>query len=162
MPASKRAEGAPEAPGLRLNALSPAPGSTRNRRRLGRGPGSGSGKTAGRGHKGFWSRSGSSMKAGFEGGQMPLHRRLPKRGFNNVFRTEYSIVNVDQIEARFEKGAVVDPEALAGSRLLRRRRDPVKVLGRGEITKPVQVKAHKVSEAARKKIEAAGGRIELL
>ncbi len=147
---------------LRLNALSPARGSTRNRRRLGRGPGSGSGKTAGRGHKGFWSRSGSSMKAGFEGGQMPLHRRLPKRGFTNIFRKEYSVVNLDQIDSRFEKDAVVDPETLVGSRLVRRRRDPIKILGRGEITKPVQVKVHRVSESARKKIEAAGGRIELL
>jgi large subunit ribosomal protein L15 len=102
------------------------------------------------------------MKAGFEGGQMPLHRRLPKRGFTNPFRVEYSVVNLDQIDSRFGKDAVVDPASLAGSRLVRRRKDPIKILGRGEITKPVQVKAHKVSGSARKKIEAAGGRIELL
>jgi len=102
------------------------------------------------------------MKAGFEGGQMPLHRRLPKRGFTNIFRKEYSVVNLDQIDSRFEKDAVVAPETLVGSRLVRRRRDPIKILGRGEITKPVQVRVHRVSDSARKKIEAAGGRIELL
>ena len=150
------------APRLSLNTLSPARGSTRSRKRLGRGPGSGQGKTAGRGHKGFWSRSGSSMQAGFEGGQMPLHRRVPKRGFKNIFRQEFSVVNVDQLEARFDGSAPIDPEALAGSRLIRRRRDPVKVLGRGEVTKPLQLKVHRVSAVARKKIEAAGGKIELL
>lgn len=162
MPSKARKPEASETRGLRLNALAPARGATRQRRRLGRGPGSGRGKTAGRGNKGFWSRSGSSLKAGFEGGQMPLHRRLPKRGFTNIFRKEYSVVNLDQIEARFEKGAVVDPASLAGTRLVRRRKDPVKILARGEITKAVQVKVHKVSGAARKKIEAAGGKVELL
>ena len=147
---------------LRLNTLSPKSGSTQNRKRLGRGPGSGQGKTAGRGHKGFWSRSGSSMNAGFEGGQMPLHRRIPKRGFTNIFRKEYAVVNVDQLEARFEKGAMVDPAALLAFRLVRGKREKIKVLGRGEITKGVHVRAHKVSVEAKKKIEAAGGKVELL
>jgi len=153
-------EGAPR--GLKLNSLRPAAGSTRNRKRVGRGPGSGNGKTAGRGHKGFWSRSGSSMNPGFEGGQMPLHRRVPKRGFTNIFHKEYSVVNLDQLEARFEKDATVDPQALTASRLVRRKKDSIKILGRGELTKALQVKAHRVSAAARKKIEAAGGKIELL
>jgi large subunit ribosomal protein L15 len=102
------------------------------------------------------------MMAGFEGGQMPLHRRLPKRGFTNIFRKEFSVVNLDQLEARFEKDTVVDPPTLVASKLVRRARDEVKILGRGEITKPLQVKAHRVSATARKKIEAAGGKIELL
>ena len=147
---------------LRLNNLSPAPGSRRNRLRVGRGPGSGRGKTAGRGSKGFWSRSGASMRAGFEGGQMPLHRRLPKRGFTNIFRKEYSVVNLDQLEARFDKEALVDPAALIASSLVRKAKSSIKILGRGEITKPLQVKAHRVSATARKKIEAVGGKIELL
>ena len=147
---------------LKLNNLSPAPGSTRNRRRIGRGPGSGRGKTAGRGSNGYWSRSGSSRKPGFEGGQMPLHRRLPKRGFTNIFRKEFSVVNLDQLEERFDKDAVVDPSILVKARLVRRKKDAVKILGRGEITKPIQVKAHRISATARKKIEAAGGKIELL
>ena len=146
---------------LKLNTLSPAPGSVRDRKRLGRGPGSGQGKTAGRGSKGFWSRSGSSMNAGFEGGQMPLHRRVPKRGFTNIFRKVYAVVNLDQLESRFEEGAVVDPGSLRGCRLAQGR-DPIVVLARGEITKPLTVKVHRVSEAARKKIEAAGGKVELL
>jgi large subunit ribosomal protein L15 len=102
------------------------------------------------------------MMAGFEGGQMPLHRRLPKRGFTNIFRKEFSVVNLDQLEARFEKDTVVDPPTLVASKLVRRARDEVKILGRGEITKPLQVKAHRVSATARKKIEAAGGKIDLL
>ena len=104
---------------IALNNLSPARGSTKDRKRIGRGPGSGTGKTAGRGSKGFWSRSGSSMKSGFEGGQMPLHRRLPKRGFKNIFRVEFPVVNVDQLEERFEKDAVVDLAALQASRLFK-------------------------------------------
>ena len=147
---------------LRLNALSPAKGSTHSDKRIGRGPGSGHGKTAGRGNKGFWSRSGSSMNAGFEGGQMPLHRRVPKRGFTNIFRREFAIVNVDQLEARFEKGATVDPAALRAIRLVQGRSIDVKILGRGEIKKGLTVKVHAVSADAKKKIEAAGGRVELL
>jgi len=147
---------------LRLNTLSPAKGATHSRKRLGRGPGSGQGKTAGRGNKGFWSRSGSSQKRGFEGGQMPLHRRVPKRGFTNIFREEYEIVNVDQLEARFDKGALVDPAALRSIRLVRRATGKVKVLGRGEITRALTVKVHRASAEAKKKIEAAGGKVELL
>ena len=147
---------------LRLNTLSPSRGSTHSRKRLGRGPGSGQGKTAGRGNKGFWSRSGSSQKRGFEGGQMPLHRRIPKRGFTNIFREEFQIVNVDQLEERFEKGAVVDPAALRAIRLVRPPTGKVKVLGRGEITRPLTVKVHRASAEAIKKIEAAGGKVELL
>jgi large subunit ribosomal protein L15 len=147
---------------LKLNNLAPAPGSTRSRKRVGRGPGSGHGKTAGRGNKGFWSRSGSSMKRGFEGGQMPLHRRIPKRGFTNIFRTEYAVVNVDQIESRFEAGAVVDPDALRARRLVSRSRMPVKLLARGGVTKALTVRVHRASAEARKKIEAAGGKVELL
>lgn len=147
---------------LRLNTIAPAKGSTKNRKRLGRGPGSGQGKTAGRGNKGFWSRSGSSQKRGFEGGQMPLHRRVPKRGFTNIFREEYLVVNVDDLEARFEKGATIDPESLRKSRLVRKAQGKVKLLGRGEVTRALTVKVHATSADARKKIEAAGGKVELL
>jgi len=148
---------------ITLNTISPARGSNRNRKRVGRGPGSGNGKTAGRGNKGFWSRSGSSMKSGFEGGQMPLHRRLPKRGFTNIFKVELAVVNIDQLEAKFDKDAVVDLEALRAKRIVRGANLPgVKVLARGEITKPLTIKANKISEGARKKIEAAGGKVELL
>jgi len=148
---------------IALNGLSPAPGSNRKRKRIGRGPGSGHGKTACRGNKGFWSRSGSSMNAGFEGGQMPLHRRLPKRGFTNIFRVELAVVNVDQLEARFEKGSVVDLDSLKARRLVRGANSPgVKILARGEITKAMTVKVNRVSEEARKKIEGAGGKVELL
>lgn len=147
---------------LKLNALPPSCGSTKNRKRLGRGPGSGQGKTAGRGNKGFWSRSGASMNAGFEGGQMPLHRRLPKRGFTNIFRIDYAVVNVEQLEKVFDKGAVVDPAALRASRLVRGASEPVKILARGDIRKALTVKVHRISAEARKKIEAAGGKVELL
>jgi len=147
---------------LKLNNLSPSKGSVRNRKRIGRGPGSGQGKTAGRGSKGFWSRSGSSMNSGFEGGQMPLHRRVPKRGFTNIFKKEFWVVNLDQIEKRYETGAVVDPESLRACRLVRGARDGVKLLARGEVTKALHVKVHRISVEARKKIEAAGGKVELL
>jgi large subunit ribosomal protein L15 len=102
------------------------------------------------------------MKRGFEGGQMPLHRRIPKRGFTNIFRTEYAVVNVDQIESRFEAGAVVDPDALRARRLVSRSRMPVKLLARGGVTKALTVRVHRASAEARKKIEAAGGKVELL
>ena len=147
---------------LRLNTLAPAKGATKNRKRLGRGPGSGQGKTAGRGNKGFWSRSGSSQKRGFEGGQMPLHRRVPKRGFTNIFREEYLVVNVDDLEARFDKGALVDPDALRASRLVRKAQGKIKLLARGEVTRALTVKVHRASAEAKKKIEAAGGKVELL
>jgi large subunit ribosomal protein L15 len=141
---------------MKLHDLSPAHGSKKSRKRVGRGPGSGLGKTAGRGHKGGQSRSGHSARPGFEGGQMPLIRRVPKRGFHNLFRVEYSVVNVSQLAAL---GAAVDPEVLLERGLVHRGR-PVKVLGNGEIQSAVTVTAHKFSRAAREKIEAAGGRCE--
>jgi large subunit ribosomal protein L15 len=145
-----------------LSKLKPAHGSKQNKKRVGRGPGSGNGKTAGRGHKGAQSRSGYSFKRGFEGGQMPLHRRLPKRGFNNIFRTEYAVVNLDQLEAEFEQGATVTPETLREVGLIRGTRLPIKVLGRGEVTKALVVQAHKFSGKAAEKLAAAGGSTEAL
>ncbi len=141
---------------MKLHELSPAPGSKRNRKRVGRGPGSGTGKTAGRGHKGQKSRSGYSRRAGFEGGQMPLIRRVPKRGFTNIFRTEYSVINVGDLEA-FE--GPVNPASLLAKGKVRKGRK-VKILGNGELTKAVTVQAHKFSTGARQKIEAAGGTCE--
>lgn len=142
-----------------LSNLSPYPGSTKQRKRLGRGHGSGHGKTAGRGHKGFKARSGSGVKPGFEGGQMPLQRRIPKRGFNNVFRTDIAIVNVHDLE-RFEDGAVVSLETLIQKGLVGRKYTAVKLLGNGDLHKKVTVKVDKLSESARTKIESAGGTIE--
>lgn len=141
---------------MKLHELSPAPGSRRTRKRVGRGPGSGLGKTAGRGHKGQKSRGGYSRRAGFEGGQMPLVRRVPKRGFTNVFRTEYTVVNLDALEGL---EGTVDPQVLRDRGLVRKGR-PVKVLGRGEVSKALVVRAHRFSAKARSKIEAAGGTCE--
>ena len=141
---------------MKLHDLSPAKGSTQSRKRVGRGPGSGLGKTAGRGHKGQGSRAGSRMVPGFEGGQMPLIRRVPKRGFNNVFRVEYSVVNLDQLA---DLGGEVTPELLREKGIVRGSK-PVKVLGDGEVKKAIRVVAHKFSKSARAKIEAAGGRCE--
>jgi large subunit ribosomal protein L15 len=147
---------------MKLNDLSPAPGSKHSRKRAGRGPGSGLGKTAGRGEKGQKSRSGYSRRIGFEGGQMPLIRRVPKRGFNNdIFRTEYAVINVSDLAAREDLGDKVDPESLAAHGLVRRGR-PVKVLGDGEIGRAMTIAAHKFSKSARAKIEAAGGTCEEL
>ena len=129
------------------------------KKRIGRGQGSGNGKTAGRGHKGAKSRSGFHYKRGFEGGQMPLHRRVPKRGFHNPFRVEYEVVNLDTIEARFDAGTVVTPELLREHRLVQSADKPVKVLGRGEIAKKLTVRAHKFSGKAAEKIAAAGGAV---
>ena len=143
-----------------LSNLKPAKGAKQNRKRVGRGPGSGNGKTAGRGNKGAQSRSGYSFKRGFEGGQMPLHRRLPKRGFNNIFRTEYAVVNLDQLEASFDAGATVTLDALRTAGLVHSKRTPVKVLGRGEVTKALVVQAHKFSGKAVEKLAAAGGKAE--
>ena len=140
-----------------LSNLKPAQGAKQYKKRVGRGPGSGNGKTAGRGHKGAQSRSGYSYKRGFEGGQMPLHRRVPKRGFNNIFRIEYAVVNLDQLEAQFEAGATVSPETLREAGLIRGKRLPIKVLGRGEMTKALTVQAHKFSGKAAEKLAAAGG-----
>ena len=144
---------------LDLSNLSPAPGSRKQRKRLGRGHGSGHGKTSGRGHKGFKARSGSGIKPGFEGGQMPLHRRLPKRGFHNIFKKQFSIVNVSDLD-RFEDGSTIDRAFLVENGLIAKNSELVKVLGNGEITKKLTVSVDKVSSSALKKIEAAGGKIE--
>jgi large subunit ribosomal protein L15 len=145
---------------LGVHDLRPSPGSTHYRKRLGRGPGSGHGKTAGRGNKGQKSRSGYRHQRGFEGGQMPLHRRVPKRGFTNIFRVEYDIVNLSDLD-RFEAGQAVTPETLHGARLARKTRR-IKILGDGEIGKALTVSAHKFSASAQAKIEAAGGRCEVI
>jgi large subunit ribosomal protein L15 len=146
---------------MNLHELKPAAGSRKKRKRVGRGPGSGTGKTAGRGHNGQKSRSGYSAKRGFEGGQMPLHRRLPKRGFKNIFRTEYRIVNVHALN-RFEKGTELTPELMMEAGLLRKGKDGVKILGNGELKVSLTVKAHKFTKTAVEKIEAAGGKAEVL
>src|SRR5215510_4779962 len=143
-----------------LHDLSPASGATHSRKRVGRGPGSGHGKTAGRGSKGQKSRTGYRHLRGFEGGQMPLHRRIPKRGFTNIFRVEYDIVNLSDLD-RFEAGTAVTPESLVEKRLARASR-PVKILGGGEIAKALNVSAHKFSAGAKARIEAAGGRCEVI
>ena len=144
-----------------LSNLKPPKGANRNRKRVGRGPGSGLGKTAGRGSKGAQSRAGYKQKRGFEGGQMPLHRRLPKRGFHNPFRVEYAVVNLDDLSARFAAGAVVTPDELRAARLVTTKQ-PIKVLARGEIAVALTVKAHKFSGKAAEKIAAAGGSVETL
>ena len=145
-----------------LSNLKPAQGAKRTRKRVGRGEGSGSGVTAGRGHKGAKSRSGFKFKRGFEGGQMPLHRRIPKRGFHNEFRTEYAVVNLDTLADRFDAGAVITPELLRERGLIRSSRQPIKVLARGDISKKLTVRAHKFSGKAAEKIAAAGGAVEVL
>lgn len=144
---------------LTLSNLSPNPGSNRPRKRIGRGPGSGHGKTATRGHKGFKARSGGGVKVGFEGGQMPLQRRIPKRGFNNPFRLEYGVVNVAALD-RFEAGTRIDRQALVDAGLVAKKCNLIKLLGDGELSKSLTVVVDKMSETARRKIEAAGGKIE--
>ena len=146
---------------MKLHELHPAEGSTTAPKRLGRGTGSGLGKTSGKGHKGAKARSGGGKRPGFEGGQMPLYRRVPKRGFNNVFGTEYAEVNVERLEA-FEDGAVVDAKALLEARIIRKELDGVKVLGGGELTKKLTVKAAKFTASAKEKIEAVGGKAEVI
>jgi large subunit ribosomal protein L15 len=145
-----------------LNNLKPAEGSKKKHFRVGRGQGSGNGKTAGRGHKGAQSRSGFKFKRGFEGGQMPLHRRVPKRGFNNIFRVEYAVVNVDRIAEVFDAGAQVTPELLHQKGLVPGGDIKVKVLARGDVAKALTIKAHKFSGKAAEKIAAAGGTTEVL
>ena len=147
---------------MKLHELAPAAGSTKDAWRKGRGAGSGNGKTAGKGHKGQNARSGGGVRPGFEGGQIPLSRRLPKRGFNNVFAKNYVIVNVETINNAFEDGAVVNAETLVAAGVLNKKLDGVKVLGRGEITKKVTVQAKKISDSAKAKIEAAGGTCEVV
>ena len=144
---------------MKLHELSPAYGSAKASYRKGRGAGSGNGKTAGKGHKGQNARSGGGVRVGFEGGQLPLYRKLPKRGFKNRFAVNYAIVNVEALNT-FENGAVVDLEALKAAKLVRKELDGVKILGNGELTKKITVKATVFSATAKEKIEAAGGKIE--
>jgi large subunit ribosomal protein L15 len=149
---------------MRLEDLRPAKGSTKKRKRRGRGPSSGSGKTSGRGHKGLKARSGGGARPGFEGGQMPLYRRLPKRGFLPYGgKTEFAVVNVKDLSARFAAGSVVDPDGLVEAGLIKKSgRRAVKVLGDGDVAHALTVKAHRVSESAKQKLEAAGGSVEVL
>ena len=144
-----------------LSNLKPSEGSKKNKKRVGRGHGTGQGVQAGRGHKGAQSRSGYSFKRGFEGGQMPLHRRIPKRGFHNPFRVEFEVVNLDTLAERFEAGTVITPESLVAAGLITGN-SPVKVLARGDVSKALTVKAHKFSGKAAEKIAAAGGQTEAL
>ncbi len=146
---------------MKLQDLQPSVGSTRPAYRKGRGAGSGNGKTAGRGHKGQWARSGGGVRPGFEGGQMPLARRLPKRGFTNIFGTTYAPVNVDALN-RFEDGTEVTTELLIETGVISKALDGVKILGNGEITKKLTVKAAAFSASAKQKIEAAGGKAEVI
>ncbi len=144
-----------------LNKIKVPAGATHKKKRVGRGPGSGLGKTAGRGNKGQKSRSGYSRLRGFEGGQMPLHRRLPKRGFTNIFKKEWAEVKLADLESLFEAGATVTPEELVAAGVVRKR-DAVVILGQGELKKPLTVRAHRFSASARQKIETAGGKAELI
>ena len=145
-----------------LSNLKPPKGAKHAKKRIGRGQGSGNGKTAGRGHKGAKSRSGFKFKRGFEGGQMPLHRRVPKRGFHNPFRVEYDVVNLDTLAARFEPGSVVTPELLRERGLVAGGARPVKVLARGDVDRALTIRAHKFSGKAAEKIAAAGGSAETI
>ncbi len=148
---------------MKLHQLAPAEGSKKEHFRVGRGHGSGNGKTAGKGHKGQNARSGGGVRPGFEGGQMPLYRRLPKRGFNNYnFETKYAVVNLSDLNRKFEDGAVVDTEALIASGLVNKVYDGIKVLGDGEIEKKLTVKAAAFSQSAKEKLEAAGGKAEVM
>ena len=146
---------------MKLHELSPAPGSVRDVKRIGRGHGSGQGKTAGKGHKGQKARAGRGMQIGFEGGQMPLQRRIPKRGFNNVFATPYTIINLAALN-RFEDGATVDVEALLKAGVIKSAPNGVKVLGNGKLEKALTVQVAAFSESAKAKIEAAGGKAEVI
>ena len=146
---------------MKLYELSPAAGSVKDVKRIGRGHGSGNGKTAGKGHKGQNARSGGGVRPGFEGGQMPMTRRIPKRGFNNIFATKYSVVNVSDLD-QFVDGTVVDADLLKASGLIRKTNDGVKILGNGELTKNLTVKAAAFSASAKEKIEKAGGKAEVI
>ncbi|MCD6585516.1 MAG: 50S ribosomal protein L15 [Desulfobacteraceae bacterium] len=146
---------------MKLNELSPAEGSRSSRKRLGRGVGSGLGKTAGRGSKGHRSRSGGGVRPGFEGGQMPIHRRLPKRGFCNIFKKKIVILNIGDLK-RFESGAIVDEEMLLSAGMAKGRYDGIKLLGKGEIDFPLTVKVNAASKSAIDKIEGAGGKVEVI
>jgi len=146
---------------MELSRLSPPKGARKSRKRVGRGPGSGNGKTAGRGSKGQKSRSGGNTRPGFEGGQMPLQRRLPKRGFTNIFKKQYAIINLRDLK-RFEKDAVVDETALVEAGVVKRQPQGVKLLGHGNIDHPLVVRVNRCSKSAQQGVEAAGGRVELV
>ena len=146
---------------MKLFELKPSAGTTKDAKRKGRGHGSGNGKTAGRGHKGQNARSGGGVRIGFEGGQMPIYRRLPKRGFNNIFAKKYAEINVSDLN-KFEDGAVVDAQALVEAGIIKKTLDGVKVLGNGNVEKKVTVKAVKFTVSAKEKIEAAGGKVEVM
>lgn len=146
---------------MKLHELSPPNGSRKARKRLGRGVGSGTGTTAGRGTKGQNSRSGGRVRPGYEGGQMPIHRRLPKRGFTNIFKKHFAVVNIRDL-AKFESGSVVDEVALVRSGLVKGRRNGIKLLGKGDIDYPLTIKLDRISKSAREKIESAGGSVEAL
>ena len=147
---------------MKLHELAPAAGSNRPSKRIGRGPASGQGKTAGKGHKGQKARAGSGPRPGFEGGQMPLQRRVPKRGFNNIFAKEFAIVNLSALENAFDDGAVIDSAVLIEKGLVKKELDGIKILAHGDITKKFTVKAHAFSESTKTKIEAAGGTTEVI
>ena len=147
---------------MRLHELSPVDGSKKDVKRIGRGHGSGWGKTSGKGHKGQKARSGGSIRPGFEGGQMPLQRRVPKRGFNNIFRKKIVALNVNQLDLKFDNCAVVDAEALKNAGLVKNSFDGIKILGNGELTKSLTVKVDAFSESAKKAIEEAGGKAEVI
>jgi large subunit ribosomal protein L15 len=144
---------------MQLHDLAPAPGSRKNRKRVGRGPGSGMGKTSTRGHKGLKARAGGNVRPGFEGGQMPIYRRLPKRGFTNIFKNNYAVLNVRELD-RFDDGATIDMETLYQAKLVKGRVDGIKILGTGDVTKKFIIKNLLVSNTAREKIQAAGGSVE--
>ncbi len=146
---------------MKLHELSPAEGSKKEPKRIGRGHGSGQGKTAGKGHKGQKARAGRGMRVGFEGGQMPLARRIPKRGFNNIFAKNIVAINVGKLET-FENGAVVDTEALAAAGIVKNSFDGIKILGNGKLTKNLTVKVSAFSKSAKEKIEAVGGKVEVI
>jgi len=146
---------------LSINTLKPAPGANRKNKRVGRGIGSGHSKTATRGYNGQHSRAGSSMRPGFEGGQMPLYRRLPKRGFNNIFRKEFVVVNLEKL-ASFEAGAKIDPVILRDNGIIKNLNEDIKILGTGEIANAIHVRAHRFSKSAIEKIQKAGGSVEVI
>ncbi|MER3421963.1 MAG: 50S ribosomal protein L15 [Nitrospiraceae bacterium] len=146
---------------MKLHELAPPAGAKKKRKRIGRGPGSGHGKTATKGHKGLLARSGGGKRPGFEGGQMPLARRIPKFGFTNPFRTTYAVVNLESL-ARLSDVNEVTPQTLVNARLIKQKRQPVKILGLGELNRPMIIQAHKFSKSAEEKIRAAGGRAEVI
>lgn len=150
-----------EGPRMELHLLRPAKGATQKSRRIGRGPGSGRGKTSAKGHKGQKARSGGTKRPGFEGGQMPLIRRIPKRGFTNIFKKEYDVVNLDAL-SRVKEYAEITPEVLAEAKLIRKASSLVKILGNGTVETAMVVKAHRFSRVAAEKIEASGGRVEVI